>query len=97
VIATGLEQLVARGDSAEVQLLSQYGLRNLLSYLERVALSEARLARLEWAYLRAFEFEPAPPTLSRALAADPAFFVSSARRSPASWWVLRAPDRAAAG
>ncbi|MGH3038362.1 MAG: hypothetical protein ACRDLZ_02990, partial [Gaiellaceae bacterium] len=77
LIATGLEQLVARGNSAEVQLLSQYGLRNLFSYLERVALDESRLARLEWAYLPAFEFEPAPPTLSHALATDPAFFVEA--------------------
>ena len=75
LIATGLSALLASGDSAQVRLLSQYGLRNLFSYLERVRIDDDRLAQLEWAYLPAFEFEPAPPTLSRALAANPTFFV----------------------
>src|SRR5206468_2007096 len=35
---------------------------------------------LEWAYLPAFEFEPAPPTLSRYLATNPSFFVDVVSR-----------------
>jgi hypothetical protein len=75
LVAHGLDALLGRDSSEELRQLSQYGLRNLFTYLERVRFDEDRLARLEWAYLPAFEFEPAPPTLSRYLAANPSFFV----------------------
>jgi hypothetical protein len=80
LVATGLEALLTRDSSAELQSLSQYGLRNLFSYLERGDFDEERLARLEWAYLPAFEYEPAPPTLSRYLATNPSFFVDVVSR-----------------
>jgi hypothetical protein len=80
LVATGLDALLTRDSSAELQSLSQYGLRNLFGYLERVDLDEERLARLEWAYLPAFEYEPAPPTLSRYLASKPSFFVDVVSR-----------------
>ena len=32
----------------------------LFDYLERARFDEAKLAQLEWAYLPAFAFEPAP-------------------------------------
>ena len=75
LVATGLETLLTHDSADELRLLSQYGLDALFGYLERVHFDEERLARLEWAYLPAFEFEPTPPTLSRALATNPSFFV----------------------
>lgn len=74
-IAVGLEALLAGQSADGLRRLSQYELRGLFAYLERVHFDDERLARLEWAYLPAFEFEPAPPTLSRYLAQNPAFFV----------------------
>jgi hypothetical protein len=86
IVADGLEQLVTRGTADEVRQLSRYGLRKLFNYLERAGLDEDRLAQLEWAYLPAFSLEPAPPTLSRALATNPAFFVEVIS------WVFRPGD-----
>jgi hypothetical protein len=80
LVVEGLGALLDRESGDELRQLSQYGLRNLFSYLERVLLDDERLARLEWAYLPAFEFEPAPPTLSRYLARDPSFFVDVVSR-----------------
>ena len=74
LIARGLELMLERPDQAVLQQLAQYGLRNLLEYLERASFDEARLASLEWNYLRALGFESAPPTLSRHLATSPDFF-----------------------
>lgn len=81
LVATGLEALLGRDSGEELLQLSQYGLRNLFSYLEGVGFDEERLARLEWAYLPAFGYEPAPPTLSRYLAANPSFFVDVLSRA----------------
>lgn len=75
LVADGLEALLTLDSAAEVRQLSQYGLRTLFNHLERVDFDRERLARLEWAYLPAFEFEPAPPTLAGYLAENPAFFV----------------------
>lgn len=75
LVAVGLEALLTPEGVNEVRQLSQYGLRTLFNYLERIEFDRDRLARLEWAYLPAFEFEPAPPTLARYLAENPAFFV----------------------
>jgi hypothetical protein len=72
--ATGLEELLTPEGTDEVHQLSQYGLRTLFNYLERIEFDRARLARLEWAYLAAFEFEATPPALARYLAESPAFF-----------------------
>ncbi len=74
-IAVGLEALLAGQNADGLRRLSQYELRGLFAYLERIDFEEERLARLEWAWLPAFEFEQAPPTLSRYLAHNPAFFV----------------------
>jgi hypothetical protein len=79
-VATGLEALLRQENDEEIRHLSQYGLRALFDYLERVVFNEERLARLEWAYLPAFEFEAAPPTLSRYLASTPSFFVDVVSR-----------------
>jgi hypothetical protein len=75
LVANGLEALLTRDSADELRQLSQWGLHALFNYLERVGFAEQRLARLEWAYLPAFEFEPTPPTLSRTLATTPSFFV----------------------
>ena len=75
LVAHGLELLLERPADPDLEHLAQFGLRQLFDYLGRSGVDEARLARLEWAYLPAFEFEPAPPTLSRHLAAEPDFFV----------------------
>jgi hypothetical protein len=75
LVATGFEALLTPDGINEVRQLSQYGLRTLFNYLERIGFDRERLARLEWAYLPAFEFEPAPPTLAQYLADNPAFFV----------------------
>lgn len=75
LVAVGLEALLTPQGADEVRQLSQYGLRTLFNYLERIGYDRDRLARLEWAYLPAFEFEPAPPTMARYLAENPAFFV----------------------
>jgi hypothetical protein len=75
LVAVGLEALLTPQGADEVRQLSQYGLRTLFNYLERIGFDRDRLARLEWAYLPAFEFEPAPPTMARYLAENPAFFV----------------------
>jgi hypothetical protein len=75
LVATGLEALLTPEGADEVRQLSQYGLRTLLNYLERIEFDRDRLARLEWAYLPAFEFEPPPPALAGYLAESPAFFV----------------------
>jgi hypothetical protein len=80
LVADGLELLLDRPDDPDLEHLSQYGLRTLFEYLERSEFDEGRLARLEWSYLPAFEFEPAPPTLSRHLASSPDFFVEAVRR-----------------
>jgi hypothetical protein len=74
LIARGLELMLERPDQAALEQLAQYGLRNLLEYLERAGFDEARLASLEWNYLPALGFESAPPTLSRRLATSPEFF-----------------------
>jgi hypothetical protein len=75
LIARGLELMLERPDQTALEQLAQYGLRNLLEYLERAGFDEVRLASLEWNYLPALGFESAPPTLSRHLAASPDFFV----------------------
>jgi hypothetical protein len=74
-VAVGLEALLTPEGADEVRQLSQYGLRTLFNYLERTESDHDRLARLEWAYLPAFQFEPASPTLARHLAESPVFFV----------------------
>jgi hypothetical protein len=75
LVAYGLDLLLERPGDPDLHHLSQFGLRRLFDYLGRSGVDEGRLARLEWAYLPAFEFEPAPPTLSRHLATAPDFFV----------------------
>jgi hypothetical protein len=75
LVARGLEELLADGGDAELERLRNYGLRELFNYLERVDFDPGRLARLEWGYLPAFEYEPAPPALSRYLSESPEFFV----------------------
>jgi len=80
LVAHGLDLLLERPRDPDLHHLSQFGLRRLIDYLGRSGLDEGRLARLEWAYLPAFEFEPTPPTLSRHLATEPDFFVDVACR-----------------
>jgi hypothetical protein len=75
LVAVGLEALLTPVTADQVRQLSQYGLRTLFNYLERIEFDHDRLARLEWAYLPAFQFEPAPATLARYLAESPSFFV----------------------
>src|SRR5205823_3105230 len=75
LVASGLEALLVGGGDGELQRLRNYGLRELFNYLERADFDHARLARLEWGYLPAFAYEPAPPTLSRHLSESPEFFV----------------------
>lgn len=75
LVAHGLDLLLERPGDPDLHHLSQFGLRRLFDYLGRSGLDEGRLARLEWAYLPAFEFEAAPPTLSGHLATEPDFFV----------------------
>jgi hypothetical protein len=74
LVAHGLEKSLVDGGGG-LERLRNYGLRELFNYLERVDFDPARLARLEWGYLPAFEYEPAPPTLSRYLSESPEFFV----------------------
>lgn len=80
LVARGLEEILAGGGDSELDSLRNYGLRELFNYLERVDFNHARLAQLEWGYLPAFAYEPAPPTLSRYLSESPEFFVDVVSR-----------------
>jgi len=76
LMATGLERL-AQLDPAdpETSTLSNHKLMSIFSHLGHSAVPTERLARLEWAYLLAFDYDSSPPTLCRHLAQDPSFFV----------------------
>ena len=76
LMASGLEELLQCGPSdPEIGVLSNHELMEIFSYLERSSFPAERLARLEWAYLSAFEYDVSPPTLDRYLSQDPSFFV----------------------
>jgi hypothetical protein len=76
LMAEGLEQLLAsQHHDAEAALLDEYELMQVFSHIADSSLSIDRIAKLEWAYLPAFGYDASPPTLSRYLAENPAFFV----------------------
>lgn len=80
LVARGLELLLETPNDPEVRRIAGFRLRRLFDELARADIDDERLARLEWAYLPAFEFRTAPPTLSRHLADNPALFVDVVSR-----------------
>jgi hypothetical protein len=92
LIADALDALLASWvqdeGTAQLEGLGTYDFAQLFKFLEehRDAIGNQRLGQLEWGYLGALGHEPFAPTLYRALADDPAFFleVVSALYKPAS-------------
>jgi hypothetical protein len=76
LMASCLEELL-RCDlsNSDFGVLSHHDLVEAFSCLEQSSISIERLGRLEWAYLKVFDHDASPPTLSRYLALSPSFFV----------------------
>jgi hypothetical protein len=92
LIAGALDALLAGWEqdtgTGQLEGLDTYDFAQLFKFLEAHVdvIGNQRLGQLEWGYLGALGFEPFAPTLFRALADDPAFFVVvvSAVYKPAS-------------
>jgi hypothetical protein len=92
LIADALDALLASWAEDEgtdrLEGLGTYDFAQLFKFLEahRDTIGNQRLGQLEWGYLGALGHEPFAPTLYRALADDPTFFVEvvSALYKPAS-------------
>jgi hypothetical protein len=92
LIADALDGLLASWaedeGTGQLEGLGTYDFAQLFKFLEahRDTIGNQRLGQLEWGYLGALGHEPFAPTLYRALADDPAFFVQvvSALYKPAS-------------
>ena len=78
IAADALDDLLKLDDPVpEIQDLRSYGFEQVFDVLEshRDAIGVDRVARLEWAYLGALGHDPTVPSLHKALADDPDFFV----------------------
>src|SRR4029079_15448029 len=75
LMASCLEELLRCDPSnSDFGVLSHSDLVEAFSCLEQSSISIERLAKLEWTYLKIFNYDISPPTLSRYLARDPKFF-----------------------
>ncbi|MGH2530315.1 MAG: hypothetical protein ACRDH0_13420 [Actinomycetota bacterium] len=85
LIATGLENLLEQ-DAPDVGRLDRHDILQLFEFLQSSELEWQRVARLEWSYASALDFEGRLTTLHRLMSEDPAFFVELISR------VFRASD-----
>ena len=77
LIADALHRLPDEPDDPEIAALSEFVFQRLFAVLETNAasLGQDTVAQLEWTFLPTLGHEPHVPTLSREMAASPAFFV----------------------
>lgn len=85
LIATGLENLLEQ-DAPDVGRLDRHDILQLFEFLQSSEPQWQRVARLEWSYASALDFEGRLTTLHRLMSEDPAFFVELISR------VFRASD-----
>ncbi len=85
LIATGLANLLQQ-DAPDVGRLDRHDVLQLFEFLQSSELQWQRVARLEWSYASALDFEGRLTTLHRLMSEDPAFFVELISR------VFRASD-----
>jgi hypothetical protein len=74
LIATGLENLLEQ-DAPDGGRLDRHDILQLFEFLQSSELEWQRVARLEWSYASALDFEGRLTTLHRLISEDPAFFV----------------------